>query len=79
MTAVVARGTGGAAAVSGVAVAGKTGTAENPHGAPHAWFVGYAPAGKPKVAVAILLENAGGGGAYAAPLASRLLQEALSP
>jgi peptidoglycan glycosyltransferase len=79
MTAVVARGTGGAAAVSGVAVAGKTGTAENPHGAPHAWFVGYAPADKPEVAVAILLENAGGGGAYAAPLASRLLQEALSP
>ena len=78
MAAAVARGTGGAAALSGVAVAGKTGTAENPHGAPHAWFVGYAPAGKPEVAVAILLENAGGGGAHAAPLASRLLQEALS-
>jgi len=78
MAAVVARGTGGAAALPGVAVAGKTGTAENPHGAPHAWFVGYAPARDPEVAVAILLENAGGGGAHAAPLASRLLQQALS-
>lgn len=74
----VARGTGGRAAVPGVAVAGKTGTAENPHGEPHAWFVGYAPAEAPKVAVAVLLENSGGGGLHAAPLASRLLQAALS-
>jgi len=78
MAAVVARGTGGAAALPGVAVAGKTGTAENPHGAPHAWFVGFAPASQPEVAVAILLENAGGGGAHAAPLASRLFQAALA-
>lgn len=78
MEAVVSRGTGRAAAVPGVAVAGKTGTAENPHGASHAWFVGYAPAGDPKVAVALILENAGGGGAVAAPLASRLLEAALA-
>lgn len=75
---VVERGTGRAAAVPGVAVAGKTGTAENPHGEPHAWFVGYAPARDPQVAVAVILENAGGGGAFAAPVASRLVEEALA-
>ena len=78
MRGVVDRGTGGASALPGVAVAGKTGTAENPAGRPHAWFVGYAPAEAPRVAVALILENAGGGGAYAAPLAGRLLQAALA-
>lgn len=78
MVGVVARGTGRGAAVPGVQVAGKTGTAENPHGAPHAWFVGYAPADNPKVAVAVILENTGGGGAFAAPVASRLLEAALA-
>lgn len=78
MLGVVTRGTGRGAAVPGVQVAGKTGTAENPHGASHAWFVGYAPAGDPRVAVAVILENTGGGGTFAAPLASRLLEAALA-
>lgn len=77
MTEVTKRGTGTGAALSGVEVAGKTGTAENPHGAPHAWYVGFAPADKPKVAVAVVVENAGSGAAAALPLARRLLELAL--
>ncbi|HLS90278.1 MAG TPA: penicillin-binding transpeptidase domain-containing protein [Limnochordia bacterium] len=50
-------------------VAGKTGTAENPHGKPHAWFVGFYPAHEPKVALAIVVENGGWAGQVAAPIA----------
>lgn len=78
MRAVVEEGTGGAAAIPGLAVAGKTGTAENPRGRPDAWFIGYAPAGSPKFAVAVMLENAGYGGDHAAPIARQVLQAALA-
>jgi penicillin-binding protein 2 len=71
---VVDAGTGGAARRAGVAVAGKTGTAENVHGDNHAWFMCYAPAPAPEVAVAVILENAGGGGAEAAPVAGAWLR-----
>jgi peptidoglycan glycosyltransferase len=77
MIAAVNHGTGGAAALSGVQVAGKTGTATNPAGRAHAWFVAFAPAEKPRVAVAIVIENAGYGGAVAAPIARRVLSAAL--
>lgn len=50
-------------------VAGKTGTAENPHGDPHAWFVGFYPAHAPKVAVAIVVENGGWASTAAVPIA----------
>ncbi|MEZ4388651.1 MAG: penicillin-binding protein 2 [Candidatus Krumholzibacteriia bacterium] len=72
---VVDEGTGGAARLAGVAVAGKTGTAQNPHGEDHAWFMCYAPAAAPEVAVAVILENAGHGGAEAAPVAGAWLHE----
>jgi penicillin-binding protein 2 len=72
---VVDRGTGSGGALENVAVAGKTGTAQNPHGEDHAWFMAYAPAGRPQVALAIILENAGSGGTEAAPLASRWLED----
>ncbi|MCR5662583.1 MAG: cell division protein FtsI [bacterium] len=77
MHAVVAEGTGAGAQIPGIAVAGKTGTAENPEGQPHAWFIGYAPAQKPKVVCAVILENAGGGGKYAAPIAGYAMEQAL--
>lgn len=77
MIAVVNRGTGTAAALSGAQVAGKTGTATNSAGRPHAWFVAFAPAESPRVAVAIVIENAGYGGAVAAPIARRVLSKAL--
>lgn len=71
-------GTGTKAKVSKVTVAGKTGTAEAGRDKkPHAWFVGFAPADKPKAAIAVLIENGGGGGSVAAPIASRVLKKAL--
>jgi len=78
MVAVVERGTGTAAALPGVRVAGKTGTATIATGRSHAWFVAFAPADAPRVAVAIVVENAGYGGAVAAPIARRVLSVALA-
>jgi peptidoglycan glycosyltransferase len=78
MVAVVQHGTGTAAALPDVSVAGKTGTATNPAGRSHAWFVAFAPADAPRVAVAIVVENAGYGGDVAAPIARRVIAAALS-
>ena len=84
MEAVVTGGTGTAARIPGVRVAGKTGTAQNaPGAAPHAWFIGFAPAEDPKVAVAVIVENGGDagseatGGAVAAPIARAVMQAVL--
>ena len=75
---VVKEGTGRSAAISGITVAGKTGTAENENEKDHAWFVGYAPAEKPTISVAVLLENDGrSGGASAAPIAKKVMTEYL--
>ncbi|MBK6897971.1 MAG: penicillin-binding protein 2 [bacterium] len=73
MRQVVDMGTGTRARVQAIEVAGKTGTAENPHGEDHAWFVCFAPAILPEVAVVVILENGGHGGAVAAPVAGRWL------
>ena len=78
MVAVVRRGTGTAAALPGAAVAGKTGTATNQGHRPHAWFVAFAPAQAPHVALAIVVENAGYGGAVSAPIARDVLRVALA-
>ncbi|MDO4530826.1 MAG: penicillin-binding transpeptidase domain-containing protein [Bacillota bacterium] len=75
MTEVVSSGTGTAAAVQGVTVAGKTGTAENATGNDHSWFIGFAPAEEPKVAVAVLLENRNQGSAT--PIAGKVIAAAL--
>ena len=77
MVAVVQRGTGTPAQLPHVAVAGKTGTATNPLGRSHAWFVAFAPADHPRVAVAIVVENVGYGATYAAPIAREVLRTAL--
>lgn len=75
---VVASGTGRSAAISGITVAGKTGTAENETDKDHAWFVGYAPAENPQIVVAVLLENDGGaGGTNAAPIARSIISKYL--
>jgi peptidoglycan glycosyltransferase len=73
---VVKWGTGTAAKISGLQIAGKTGTAENPHGVPHAWFIGLAPMDKPKIVVVVIVENGGSGGAIATPIARRIFEEA---
>jgi len=77
MVQVVKNGTGTSAAISGVQVAGKTGTAEVATGQPHAWFAGFAPADNPRVVVAVLVENAGTGGTVAAPIARQVIAAAL--
>ncbi|MEK7316546.1 MAG: penicillin-binding protein 2, partial [Candidatus Eisenbacteria bacterium] len=72
-------GTGGLAKVEGVRVAGKTGTAQNPHGDDHALFICYAPAEAPEIAIAVLVENAGHGGSEAAPVAQKVLHAYFHP
>jgi penicillin-binding protein A len=63
------------AAVSGLRVAGKSGTAELDGGeSPHSWFIGYAPYDDPQVVVAVLVENSGGGSVKASPLAGDLFR-----
>lgn len=68
-------GTGVACRMSNVPVAGKTGTAQNPHGDDHAWFIGFAPFLDPKVAICVFVENGGTGGGIAAPIAKQVLEK----
>ncbi|MFR9296545.1 MAG: peptidoglycan D,D-transpeptidase FtsI family protein, partial [Aedoeadaptatus pacaensis] len=69
MTSVVQDGTGRRAALRNTQVAGKTGSAENASGENHAWFIGFAPAEDPQIAVAVIVEQAGrSGGSVAAPM-----------
>ena len=84
MVGVVQSGTGTAAQIPGITVAGKTGTAQHGEGqAPHAWFVCFAPAQQPQVAVAVIVLDGGSlgseatGGAVAAPIAKAVLEAAL--
>ena len=76
---VVESGTGTAARVPGLAVAGKTGTAQNPHGKDHALFVCSAPADDPTIVLAVVVENSGHGGSIAAPLAGEVLRRLFLP
>ena len=83
MVQVVARGTAGRAAVPGVTVAAKTGTAQTVGDNSHAWLIGFAPAEAPRVAVAVIVESQPGlgdtvtGGRIAAPIAQAVLNAAL--
>ncbi|MBM7817833.1 peptidoglycan glycosyltransferase [Cellulosimicrobium cellulans] len=85
MLGVVQNGSGKAAQIPGVQVAGKTGTAETGgEAAPHAWFTSFAPADDPQVAVAVIVENGGSmgseatGGAIAAPIARAVMEAVLN-
>ena len=70
------RGTAASAAIKGVEVAGKTGTAQNPHGKDHGWFVGFAPKNDPKIVVAVLVEF-GEHGYVAARIATKMMERYL--
>jgi peptidoglycan glycosyltransferase len=85
MVSVVDNGSGARARIPGVDVAGKTGTAQHDPGKPpHAWFISFAPAVNPKVAVAVVVEDGGvtgseiGGGRVAAPIARAVMEAVLS-
>jgi peptidoglycan glycosyltransferase len=56
-------------------VFGKTGTAENPHGENHAWFIGWAELDDSKYSIVVLLENSGSGGTVAAPVARKVFAQ----
>jgi peptidoglycan glycosyltransferase len=62
------------AAVRGLAVAGKSGTAELDSASPHSWFIGFAPYDDPQVAIAVLVEGSGGGGVRASPLGGDMVR-----
>jgi peptidoglycan glycosyltransferase len=80
MTSVVANGTGRKAQITGIQVAGKTGTAQtDPEASDHSWFVGFAPADHPRIAVAVFIKNGGAtGGDISAPIAREVMQAYLS-
>ena len=75
MEAAVIRGTSTAAQLKDIVVCGKTGTAQNPHGKDHSVFIAFAPKDNPKIAIAVLVENAGFGSTYAAPVASLMMEK----
>jgi len=67
-------GTAAASKIDSIAACGKTGTAENPHGADHSIFVAFAPKDDPEIAIAVIVENSGYGSTYAAPIASLMME-----
>ncbi len=75
MEQVVLAGTARIAQVEGLDICGKTGTAENPHGKDHSLFIAFAPKSNPQIALAVIVENAGFGSTYAAPIASLLIEK----
>jgi penicillin-binding protein 2 len=73
-----AGGTARRARLDSIIVCGKTGTAQNPHGEDHSVFIAFAPMDKPTIAIAVYVENAGGGGTWAAPISSLMIDQYIS-
>jgi penicillin-binding protein 2 len=78
MSGVVESGTAHLLKIDGVDFCAKTGTAENPHGKDHSVFVAFAPKRNPKIAIAVLVENAGWGASWAGPIASLMMEKYLT-
>src|SRR5690606_12972694 len=70
-------GTGYYSRISDIELCGKTGTVQNPHGADHSVFVAFAPRHNPKIAIAVVVENAGYGSTWSAPIASLMIEQYL--
>src|SRR5262249_35129598 len=66
------------AQIPGIDICAKTGTAQNPHGKNHSLFVAFAPKQNPRIAIAVVVENAGFGATWAAPIASLLMEKYLN-
>ncbi|MEN9445353.1 MAG: Sporulation-specific penicillin-binding protein [Bacteroidota bacterium] len=77
MEKVITSGTGVGAQVPGIAVCGKTGTAQNPHGKDHSIFTAFAPKDNPKIAISVYVENGTFGATWAAPIASLMIEKYL--
>jgi penicillin-binding protein 2 len=78
MQQVVENGTARSSKIPGIIMCGKTGTAQNPHGKNHSIFVAFAPRDHPRIAIAVVVENAGQGAWYAAPIASYIVEKYLT-
>lgn len=70
-------GTGYFSKINDIEICGKTGTVQNPHGADHSVFVAFAPRNNPKIAIAVIVENAGYGSTWSAPIASLMIEQYL--
>lgn len=70
-------GTARGSRINDITICGKTGTSQNPHGDDHSVFIAFAPRKNPKIAIAVFVENAGGGGGTAAPIASLMIEKYL--
>jgi penicillin-binding protein 2 len=68
-------GTAKESRLNGIRIAGKTGTAENPHGQDHSIFIAFAPIDSPKIAIAVIIENGYWGSRWAAPIASLMIEK----
>ncbi len=73
----VDHGTAFASRIPGIVMCGKTGTAQNPHGKDHSVFIAFAPRDTPRIAIAVVVENAGYGASWAAPIASLIVEKYL--
>lgn len=78
MQKVVDDGTGRFSHIPGISMGGKTGTVQNPHGENHSVFIAFAPVEDPKIAISVVVENAGYGSTWAAPIASLMIEKYLS-
>ncbi len=79
MRSVLTGGTGAASQIPGLEICGKTGTVQNPHGENHSMFIAFAPKDNPKIAIAAVVENAGYGSTWAAPISTLMIEKYLLP
>jgi penicillin-binding protein 2 len=78
MKLVVSEGTGRFSMIDGITMGGKTGTVQNPHGENHSVFIAFAPVDNPRIAISVVVENAGYGSTWAAPIASLMIEKYLT-